>query len=258
MLSGRLTIDFDTSRVEWERPDGVVAAPFEDPDAFRMVADAYLRLGWDHKQVYGFTWAERPVIQLPDDLIRLQEAFWQVRPDVVVDVGVAHGGTSVFFASLMEAVGRGRVVGVDIDIRAHNRQAIETHAFRDRITLVEGDSVATETLVRVRSHITDGDTVMVLLDGSHDGAHVAKELRLYGELVTVGSYLVAADGGIMGLVVGGPRTQPGWADQNPTVAVESFVAEDNRFIRVPPPRPFDEGSAGDVSYMTGGWVRRVA
>lgn len=231
--------------------------PFEDPDAFRVVADAYLRLGWDHKQVYGFTWAGRPVIQLPDDLVRLQEAVWAVKPDVVIDVGVAHGGTAVFFASLLAALGHGRVVSVDIDIRDHNRRAIEDHPFSDRITLIEGDSIAEATVAAVRAQVGAGDRVLVLLDGNHRGEHVAAELERFAPLVSVGSYLIAADGGIMSLVAGGPRSEPDWATTNPSTAVAAFVEANPHFERVGPPRPFDEGSAGDVSYWSGGWMRRT-
>ena len=110
----------------------------DTPEAFEAVSAAWLRCGWDVKYVYGFTWMGRPVIQLPEDMIRIQEVIWRVRPDVIVETGVAHGGSLVFYASLFEAMGHGRVIGVDIDIRSHNRTAIEAHPMASRITLVAG------------------------------------------------------------------------------------------------------------------------
>src|SRR5919197_2875293 len=121
----RLTIDPAAELVTVEDGDGARSYPFDSREAFRAVSDAWLRLGWDQKYVYSFTWLGRPVIQLPEDLLRVQEVIAAVQPDVIVETGVAHGGSLVFYATLCRALGGGRVVGVDIEIRPHNRQAIE-------------------------------------------------------------------------------------------------------------------------------------
>src|SRR4030095_12011976 len=112
-----------------------------------------LRSGWDTKYVYGFTWLGRPIIQLPEDLIRVQEVIYRVKPDVVIETGVAHGGSLVFYASLLTAMGRGRVIGVDIEIRPHNRAALEAHPLMSRITLIEANSITPETANRVADEI---------------------------------------------------------------------------------------------------------
>src|SRR6185369_4105947 len=119
------------------------------PEAFRILSKLWLRSGWDTKYVYSFTWLGRPIIQLPEDLIRVQEVIYRVKPDVIVETGVAHGGTLVFYATLCKAMGRGRVIGIDIDIRAHNRAAIENHELASYITLVSGDSIAADTIAQV-------------------------------------------------------------------------------------------------------------
>ena len=106
------------------------------PDAFEAISKVWLRSGWDTKYVYSFTWLGRPIIQLPEDLMRLQEVIFTIKPDVIVETGIAHGGGLIFYASLCQMLGKGRVVGVDIEIRPHNRQAIEAHPLSPYITLV--------------------------------------------------------------------------------------------------------------------------
>ncbi len=160
-----LTIDEAHGRVVVSHEDGSAEEhKFDTPEAFEAVSAAWLRCGWDVKYVYGFTWMGRPVIQLPEDMIRIQEVIWRVRPDVIVETGVAHGGSLIFYASLFEAMGHGRVIGIDIDIRAHNRTAIEAHRMAKRITLVEGSSTTPGTLAAVHHHIAPDDRVMVVLE----------------------------------------------------------------------------------------------
>jgi cephalosporin hydroxylase len=227
-------------------------------DSFAVVAKLWTELGWVRKYSYAFTWMGRPVIQLPDDMVRTQEAIWQIRPDVIVETGVAHGGSLVFYASLFAAMGRGRVIGVDIEIRPHNRAAIEAHPLFERITLIEGDSVADTTIARVRELIGPDQTVMVILDANHSKAHVGRELAAYGDLVTPGSYLLVADG-IMQDVAGMPRTGADWSWNNPRSAVADFLTGRSDFRRVPPPRPFDESAeVPDCTYHAGGWLRRIS
>jgi cephalosporin hydroxylase len=252
-----IRIDTDAATVHVQDGSGSRAIPFSDPEAFTVVSKAWLRVGWDVKDVYRFTWLGRPVIQLPEDLVRLQEAVFATKPDAIVETGVAHGGSLVFFASLCELAGHGVVVGVDIEIRPHNRAAIEAHPLFPRITLIEGDSTAAETFERVRDAVGRAERVFVFLDSNHTKQHVLQELRLYGSLVSAGSYLVAADS-IMSDVVGAPRTQPDWDVNNPGAAVEEFLAEEDRFVREEPPRLFDESHVeGSVSYWPGGWLRRI-
>jgi len=252
-----LTIDEAHGRVVVSHEDGSAEEhKFDTPEAFEAVSAAWLRCGWDVKYVYGFTWMGRPVIQLPEDMIRIQEVIWRVRPDVIVETGVAHGGSLIFYASLFEAMGHGRVIGIDIDIRAHNRTAIEAHRMAKRITLVEGSSTAPGTLAAVHHHIAPDDRVMVVLDSNHSCSHVAAELDLYAPLVSPGCYIVACDG-IMAQVVGAPRTAPDWTWNNPITAVDAFLLRNPDFVLDEPGFAFNEGAVRNhVTYWPKSYLRR--
>jgi cephalosporin hydroxylase len=177
---------------------------------------------------------------------------------VIVETGVAHGGSLVFYATLCKAMERGRVIGVDIEIRPHNRDALERHQLFDLIELIEGDSAAPETVERVREQIEPGETALVLLDSHHRQDHVLRELRAYADLVTPGSYVVVMDA-IMGQVVGAPRTDPSWAWDNPTSAIEKFLRDDPRFVAEEPPFAFNEGTVTErITYWPGGYLKRVS
>jgi cephalosporin hydroxylase len=200
----------------------------------------------------------RPIIQLPDDMFRIQEVIYKVKPDVIVDIGVAHGGSLIFFASLCKTMEKGRIIGVDIDIRAHNRAAIESHFLFPLITLIEGDSVSPATVEKVRQNIRAGERVLVLLDGCHTRAHVRAELEAYSPLVPVGSYVVAMDG-IMKDLVGAPRSSPDWATNNPSTAALEFVQQHQGFVIENPETPFNEGTVTEkVTYWPNGFVKRVS
>jgi cephalosporin hydroxylase len=228
------------------------------PEAFALVSDAWLRAGWWVKHPYTFTWLGRPVIQLPEDLLRMQELVFRVRPDVIVETGVAHGGSLIFYATLCKALERGRVIGVDIEIRPHNRAAIEAHPLFPLITLVEGDSADDAIVSSVRESIADGDRVLVFLDSNHGREHVLRELRAYAPLVTPGSWIVAMDGYIMELVSGGPRTAPDWSTNNAKAAAAEFAREDSRFVLEEPPFLFNESLIHEpVSYCRGGFLKRL-
>lgn len=237
--------------------DGARTYPFDSPEAFRLVSDAWLRVGWDQKYVYSFTWLGRPVIQLPEDLIRVQEVLASVRPDVIVETGVAHGGSLVFYATLCKALDHGRVIGVDIEIRPHNMRAIEAHPLFPLIELVEGDSTDPATVARVKAQVGSGETVFVLLDSNHEKQHVLAELRAYADLVTNGSYIVVMDS-IKQLVAGAPRSEPDWSWNNPGSAITEFLKEDSRFASEEPPFAFNEGLVTErVTYWQNGFLKRV-
>jgi cephalosporin hydroxylase len=252
-----LRIDTEAAIVEVDDDGATRRIPFADPEAFELVSKAWLRVGWDAKHVYRFSWLGRPIIQLPEDIVRLQELVFRTRPDVVVETGVAHGGSLVLYASVLEALGRGRVVGVDVEVRPQNRAAIESHPLAGRITLVEGDSVDPATFARVRSAVGAAQRVLVILDSKHTKEHVLQELRLYGPLVSPRSYLVVADT-IMRDLAGAPRTSAEWDWNNPLAAVDEFLAESDMFVREEPVPQFDESDVRTtVTYFAGGWLRRV-
>ncbi len=257
---GRAVVDFGRGTIALTDEHGKMLSEhaLASTEGFGIAADVWLRAGWDAKYVYGFTWLGRPVIQLPDDLMTLQELVWREQPDVIVETGIAHGGSLVFYASLCKLAGKGRVIGIDIEIRPHNRVALDAHPLRPMIELVEGDSIAAATLERVRALLRPGEKVMVLLDGMHTREHVLAELRAYGPLVSPGSCIVAMDG-IMARLPGAPRSREGWAADNPSAAVEAFLAEDGRFTLEAPVALFNEGAARRrPSYNYKGFLRRLS
>jgi cephalosporin hydroxylase len=200
----------------------------------------------------------RPIIQLPEDMVRLQEVIWDLKPDVLIETGIAHGGSLIFYASLFEAMGKGRVIGIDIEIRPHNRKAIEEHPMFKRIEMVEGSSIAPEIVDQVKAMVKPGETVLVVLDSNHYKGHVLDELRAYGPMVSVGSYIVATDG-IMEQVKGAPRTGDDWDWNNPKAAAHAFVAEDRRFVIQEPEFPFNESVVKErITYWPDAFVKRIA
>lgn len=253
-----ISIDETRGLVIVERDGETTTYGMETPEAFRIVSDLWLRAGWWVKHVYTFTWMGRPVVQLPEDLVRLQELVWRVQPDVIVETGVAHGGGLVFYASMCRLMGKGRVIGIDVEIRPHNRVAIESHPLYPLIMLLEGSSTDPEIVGRIRESIKPGETVLVALDSNHSKAHVLSELELYAPLVPVDSFIVAMDGHIMQLVAGGPRTAADWSWNNPREAAIEFARTHPEFVLEEPPFVFNESPlSASVSYSTGGFLRRV-
>jgi cephalosporin hydroxylase len=197
-----------------------------------MLTNLWIKVAAEHKVMYETTWLGRPIIQFPSDVVMIQELVWKVRPDVVIETGVAHGGSLVLSASVLELIGKGKVIGIDIEIRAHNRAALDAHPLRRRIELIQGSSIAPETVDTVRRAAIGAECVMVILDSNHSRAHVARELELYGSMVTPGSYLIAHDGA-QAWVWDIPRANRGWEHDNPLLAIHEFLASNKEF-RVDP------------------------
>jgi cephalosporin hydroxylase len=252
-----IAIDMEAGTVTVTRQGADRVMSLGDADGFAAVSRAWLRAGWDAKYVYSFAWMGRPIIQLPEDLIRLQEVIVAVQPDVIVETGVAHGGSLMFSASLLKAMGGGRVIGVDVEIRPHNREAIETHFLGPLVSLIEGNSTDASVVGAVRGDLRESDKVMVLLDSDHTKAHVAAELDEYAPLVSPGSYIVVMDG-IMGDLVGAPRAGDDWAENNPRAAALEFVAGHPEFVIEEPTFPFNEGMVTErVTYWPSGFLKRI-
>ncbi len=252
----RLIIDTETGRLIHE--DGRATRDFSlySKEAFELISQQWVRVGWDQKYSYTFSWLGVPIIQLPEDMLRIQELIYTLQPDVILETGVAHGGSLVYYASLCKAMEHGRIIGVDIEIRPHNRKAIETHSLFPWITLIEGNSVAAEIVAQAASLIQPGETVLVILDSNHTKAHVRAELEAYAGLVTAGSYIVATDG-VMKDVADTPRGKPEWADDHPTAAAAEFVAEHPEFVLEVPTWPFNESELEEnITHWPGAWLRR--
>lgn len=219
------------------------------PEGFRALADLWTRAGWQQKLSYEVTWLGIPIIQLPEDIVMIQELIWKLRPDVIVESGVAHGGALILYASLLELIGRGKVIGVDVEIRKYNRLAIESHPMSSRITLIEGSSTDPATVDQVKAAIRPDDRVLVLLDSNHTAEHVRAELELYGPMVTPGSYVVVFDE-VMTMVHDAPNGNPSWITDNPLTAVDAFLDTHGEFTR---------DTAYErllVTYCRGGYLRR--
>lgn len=251
------TIDTEAGLVSRDEDGGTETISLYSTEGFEELSKLWLKVGWNQKHVYTFTWLGRPIIQLPDDMIRIQEVLHHVEPDVIVECGVAHGGSLIYYASLCKLAGRGRVVGIDIEIRPHNRTAIEAHPLAGLITLIEGSSVAPETVAAASAEIRPGEKVLVILDSNHTREHVHAELEAYAPFVSPGSYLVVFDG-IMRLVADTPRGRPEWADDNPVSAVDEFLRDHSEFVVEQPVWPFNESELhSNVTYSPRGYLRRV-
>jgi cephalosporin hydroxylase len=252
----RLTIDTTSRTLEITREAGSRTMPLYSKEAFEIISNEWVRVGWNQKYPYTFSWMGRPVIQLPEDMIRVQEVIYRVRPDVILETGVAHGGSLIFYASLCKAMGMGRVIGIDIEIRPHNRAAIDAHESKPLITLIEGSSTDPGTVAAAGALIAPGERVLVLLDSCHSKHHVAAELEAYKGFVTPGSYIVATDG-VMREVHDVPRAGPDWEWDNPVEAAREFVAAHPEFVMEDPTWPFNESELDQpVTHWPNAWLRR--
>lgn len=252
----KLQIDTESRTLEVQDQGPPRQLDLYGAEAFELLSREWIRLGWNLKHTYTFAWLGRPIIQLPHDMVRLQEVIFRLRPTVILETGVAHGGSLVFYAGLCKILGAGRVIGVDIEIRPHNRLAIEQHFLSPWITLIEGNSVASETVARVRALISPEDRVLVLLDSNHTREHVRAELEAYCGFVTPGSYIVATDG-VMQWLTDVPRGNPDWDTDNPSQAAIEFAAAHPEFVLGDPEWPFNEGASEvNVTHWPQAWLCR--
>jgi cephalosporin hydroxylase len=201
----------------------------------RQVFDAAFRAleaADKYSYTYLWNWMGVPIIQLPADVMATQEVIWATKPDVVVETGVARGGSILFMASMLELIGKGKVIGIDIDIRPHNRETIEHHPMAKRVLLIEGSSTDESVIAKVRAAIPDNASVMVILDSDHGRNHVLNELRGYGPMVTAGCFLVVADTSLGRLDASQtPRNRSKlWLKgDEPLSALEQYLTETDRF-----------------------------
>lgn len=202
--------------------------------ALRTAAHTFMVASTLPKYSYNFSWLGRPIIQYPQDMVAMQEIIWQTQPDLIVETGVAHGGSVIFYASLLELVaacggGQGEVLGIDIQIRPHNRAAIETHPMSQRITIIEGSSIAPEVVQKVRERARGGQRLLVCLDSMHTHDHVLAELEAYAPLVSVGSYCVVFDTIIEDMPDDSFPDRPWGKGNNPKTAVWEFLRSHPEF-----------------------------
>lgn len=253
----KLTIDTEQRTLTLEDKHGSRSLDLYSKQAFEEISRQWVRVGWNQKYQYTFSWLGRPIIQLPEDMVRAQEAIFRVQPDVILETGVAHGGSLIYYASLCKVLGKGRVIGIDIEIRPHNRMAIEAHPLCGVITLIEGSSTDPGIVANAKALIKPGETVLVFLDSNHTKAHVAAELQAYHGLVTPGSYIVATDG-IMFDLADVPRGVAEWTHDNPAAAAREFATAHPEFVLEQPSWPFSESTLTEnITHWPDAWLRRV-
>jgi cephalosporin hydroxylase len=197
---------------------------------FQRLSQEWFLASLRHRYSYQFDWLGRPIIQYPPDVLAVQELLWRVKPDLVVETGVAHGGSAILSASILELLGGDReVVAIDIDIRQANRREIEAHPLAKRITLLEGSSVDDGIAAEVRRRASGRQSVMVLLDSNHTHEHVLRELELYAPLVTPGSYAIVFDTVVEDLPAEMFADRPWGPGNSPKTAVHEFLRANPHF-----------------------------
>lgn len=202
----------------------------EDGELLRLAEEWFLATS-RNKYTYRFSWMGRPIIQRPQDILAMQELIWKVKPDLIIETGIARGGSIVFYASMLELLkGDGMVVGIDIDIRAHNKQAVEDHSMAERITMIEGSSVDPDVIAQVHELAKGKKRILVCLDSMHTEEHVLKEIEAYSPLVTKDSYLVVFDTIIEDMPEGSFPNRPWGIGDNPKTAVHKFLKDNDRFV----------------------------
>jgi cephalosporin hydroxylase len=217
----------------------------------RRAANDFMHQSIAAKYSYNFSWMGRPIIQYPQDMVAMQEILWRVQPDLIIETGIAHGGSLVFYASICELIGRGEIVGIDIDIRAHNRTAIEAHPMASRIRMIEGSSIDPDVVGRV-AQMAAGKRTLVALDSNHTHAHVLAELRAYAPLVSRDSYCVVFDTMVEDMPPGLYPDRPWDVGNNPKTAVKAYLAEDGDFTI-----DDDVEAKTLITVAPGGYLRRI-
>jgi len=202
----------------------------------KVLANEWLKESMLNQYVYNFSWLGRPIIQTPQDMIALQEIIWDVKPDMIIETGIAHGGSLIFSASmltLLEACGEienGQVLGIDIDIREHNRKAIEAHQMSKKITMFQGSSIDEEMIQKVYEFAKSGKKILVCLDSNHTHDHVLSELKAYSSLVSIGSYCIVFDTLVEDMPSEFSNDRPWDKGNNPKTAVWEYLKECDDFV----------------------------
>jgi cephalosporin hydroxylase len=253
----KITLDTADKKMFVEENNQLKEFALYSKQAFEIISDQWLKIGWDQKYPYTFTWLGRPIIQLPEDIIRIQEVIFSVQPDVIIETGVAHGGSLVLYASLCKAMNKGRVIGIDIEIRPHNKKAIKEHPLHSFITLIEGSSIDPEIVNTAKNFIKSHEKVLVILDSCHTKSHVLQELENYSELVSPGSYIVATDGSMKDLY-GVPRGKKEWVEDNPSAAAIEFVKKNKEFKLEQPAWLFNESNLNqNITHWPNAYLRKI-
>jgi cephalosporin hydroxylase len=196
----------------------------------KKMASAFMDASIRSRYSYNFTWLGRPIIQYPQDIIAIQEIIYQVQPDLIIETGIAHGGSLILHASICELIGKGEVLGIDIDIREHNKKEILNHKMSKRISMIQGSSIDDEVVKQVAEKAKGKEKVLVILDSNHTHEHVLTEIKLYSPFVTIDSYLLVFDTVVEDLAEDIYNNRPWGIGDNPKTAVQEFLKKNNDFI----------------------------
>ena len=196
---------------------------------FKKLSQRWSDISLKYEYPYHFTWLGRPIIQYPQDILIVQELIWKIKPDLVIETGIARGGSLIFTASILELIGKGNVIGIDVDIRKHNREEIEKHPMFKRIKMIEGSSIDKKIVKKIFKLAERKKKILVLLDSSHTHSHVLEELKSYSPLVNKGSYVVVFDTVLEDMPKNSFPNRPWDKGDNPKTAVKEFVKKSNRF-----------------------------
>jgi cephalosporin hydroxylase len=222
----------------------------KDVDELKKISKQWTKVAHENKLSYEIDWLGVPIIQTPEDIVLMQELIFKIKPDIIIETGVAHGGSLIYYASLFELLGKGKVIGIDIEIREHNKKVIESHSLFKRIELIEGSSTSQKTIDELKKIIPSNSKILVCLDSDHTKYHVLQELKLYQQFVNPGSYIVVFDTNTSDLAELGACDEK-YINNSPKEAVEEFLTENNDFI-------IDEHyNKLFISYSPNGFLRRI-
>jgi len=202
---------------------------------------------------YNVSWMGSPIVLYPQDIIAIQEIIWEIKPDLIIETGVAHGGSLIYYASLLELIGKGEVLGIDIDIRKHNREEIEKHPMFKRIRMIEGSSIDKKIVTKVKEYAKGKEKIIVCLDSNHTHDHVLKELELYSPFVSLNSYIVVFDTIVEFLPEGYFKHKRPWGiGNNPLTSVQAFLQKHKNFV-------IDRGMDNKllISVAPSGYLKRI-
>jgi cephalosporin hydroxylase len=200
---------------------------------FQKLSKSWFKSSEKFQYSYHFSWMGRPIIQYPQDMIALQELIWKIKPDLIIETGIARGGSLIFSASILQLIGKGSVVGIDVDIRRHNQIEIEKHSMFKRIKMIEGSSIDPKVVKKIHQLAKNKKQILVILDSNHTHEHVLRELEVYSPLVTKNSYLIVFDTVIEDIStskIKSHQKRPWGKGDNPKTAVKSFLNSNKRFI----------------------------
>jgi len=204
-------------------------------DKYQELGQDFIRKTAEYNYSYNFTWLGQPIIQFPQDMIALQEIIWDVKPDMIIETGIAHGGSLIFSASMLSLlelcgeVKNPKVLGIDIEIREHNKELILKHPMSQKITMIEGSSIDKDIVTQVQMFAKEGQKILLLLDSNHTHEHVLAELKAYASLVSLGSYCIVYDTGIEDMPEDSFPNRPWGKGNNPKTAVREFLKEQDKF-----------------------------